>query len=156
MFEPTGAHAARGTALKTMKPTALARELGSISSTTQAKLTPMYVTAQHHKQRLDQAGDTKLGRAHNQHPVSVGDLHAPAVRTSTKGVNVFSSLQKTSLYNISALVPSSSLEAAQHHASLDQLARNSTERTVLNQSHAVDRGSAQHGPVITHSKLLKP
>ena len=112
MFEPTGAHASRGTALKTMKPTALARELGSISSTTQAKLTPMYITAQHHKQRLDQAADTKLGRAHNQHPVSVGDLHAPAVRTSTKGVNVFSSLQKTSLYNISALVPSSSLEAA--------------------------------------------
>ena len=47
MFEPTGAHASRGTGLKTMKPTALARELGSISSTTQAKLTPMYITAQH-------------------------------------------------------------------------------------------------------------
>ena len=97
---------------------------------------------------------TKLTRASDHHPASLGDLHAGANLIQRKGANVFASLQKTSLLQTAANLQPANLPAAEDtlYYSQGQLPRRSADRPGQNATNNIP--SSGQASMTIHSKLM--
>lgn len=123
--DSAGLRASRTEHPNSNKPGAHRREGDSIGSAGLAR-----VTAIHARKQPGYSPATKLTRASDHHPASLGDLHAAANHIQRKGANVFASLQKTSLLQpATANLPSA--EDTMYY-SQGQLPRRAADRTAMN------------------------
>lgn len=141
----TGLRASRTEHLNSNQPGAHRREGDSIGSSGQARVVPM-----HMRKQPAHSPATKLTRASDHHPASLGDLHVGANHIQRKGANVFASLQKTSLLQTAtANLPSA--EDTMYY-SQGQLPRRSADRTAPTATN--NMATSGQASMTIHSKLL--